>query len=78
MAKRPAIAAFGWMVPLGTLYGRRLRKTEGLSAGGHGASSASLLPFMGSLADVIQLPDMDFSKSRRRAQKNPLTFLPAK
>ncbi len=64
MAKRPAKAAFGWMDPLGTLFGRRLRKTEGLSAGGHGASSASLFPCMGSLADVIQLPDMNFSTCR--------------
>ena len=75
MAKQPAKAAFEWMDPLGTLYGRRLRKTEEVSAGGHGASSASLLPFMGSLADVIQLPDMDFSTCRGGGQKRTPSLL---
>ena len=52
--------------------GEKGNKTPSLhSAGGLGASSASLVPFSGSLTDVIQSPDMDLSKYARGGHRHP-------
>ena len=64
--------------PAGHLFWPSFTESRGnpfASAGGLGASPASLVPFLGSLADVISLPDMDFSTYRGGRQKRTPSLL---